>query len=97
MGLKWNEITTTKGERENLFSDFENNKERIVELHHEIEIKQLQYLFLKREQLRQSKETSLDNENVERVKRINESCIEVLRKRLINHGFKERLQAEKLI
>lgn len=97
MDIKWEEITSTKNDRENLFSDFDKNKERIIELHYEVEIKQLQYLLLKREQLEQLRKTSLSPENVDRIKEINETCINELQERLIKHGFKERLKTEKLI
>jgi predicted nuclease with TOPRIM domain len=97
MDLKWDEITATKNERENLFSDFDKNKERIIELHYEVEIKQLEYLLLKREQLEDLRKTSVDPENVERVNKINETCIKQLQDRLSSYGFIERLQAEKLI
>ncbi|TFB14114.1 hypothetical protein E3U55_14455 [Filobacillus milosensis] len=97
MDLKWNEITATKKEREELFSDFENNKGKISELYYETEIKQLEYMFLKREQLEQLRKTTYHNENVDRVERILETCITQVRERLIKKGLKERLQAEKLI
>lgn len=97
MDLMWNEITATKNKREDMFSDFENNKEKIIELHYETEIKELQYLFLKREQLKQLKETSPDTEDVERIEAITDIAVQSLQESLIKHGFNKRLEAEKLI
>lgn len=91
MDAKWDEIIAAKNEREELFSDFDNNKDRIIELYYEIEIKQLEYVLLKREQLKQLKLTTLNPENVERIERINETCIKELQERLIKHGYIEGL------
>ncbi|APB77364.1 hypothetical protein BJH92_15460 [Paenibacillus polymyxa] len=91
MESKWEEIVATKNEREALFENFEDNKDRISELHFEVEIKQLQYMFLKREQL-----AELDPDNVTGAEKINETCIELSQKKLIENGYEERLKREGL-
>lgn len=97
MESKWEEITATKNEREALFDNFEANKNRISELHFEVEIKQLQYMFLKREQLAGVKRTALDPDSVTRIEKVNETCIELVQKQLIENGYEEKLQKEGLL
>lgn len=100
MELKWEEMTAIKNERESLFDNFEANKERISELHFEVEIKQLEYMFLKREQLAELKENekvSIVLKSVADVENINDTCIELVQKRLIEYGYEERLKHEGLL
>ncbi|GAA0840511.1 hypothetical protein GCM10008915_36180 [Bifidobacterium pullorum subsp. gallinarum] len=97
MESKWKEITSTKDERETLFENFEDNKDRIAELHFEVEIKQLQYMLLKRQQLAELKKATLDPDSVVRIEEINETCVELARKRLVEFGYSERLKQEGLI
>jgi hypothetical protein len=92
LGMKWNEAQSIKNEREALFSDFDKNKSRIVDLYYEIEIKKLEYLLLKREQIEESKKTTNYLEAVERVERINENCIKLFRKKLTENGYGERIR-----
>lgn len=95
MNSKMTEIADLKNEREALFSDFETNKERISELYYEIEIKKLQYMFLKREQLTELKKdekSAVVAESVSNVESINETCIKLLQKQLIESGFEERIK-----
>lgn len=67
-------------------------------MHYEGEILKLQYLFLKRQQLDEFDHTSpVVSESIDSVKSINETCISLLQKRLIEDGFRERLQRDKLI
>ncbi|MER2005874.1 MAG: hypothetical protein ABS939_00360 [Psychrobacillus sp.] len=91
---KWNEITAIKDEKLVLFSDFENNKERFIEIHYEGKIKQLQYLFLMRQRFEQLKKTTFVPENDEK---INEERIKELQEVLIKQGFEQQLKVEKLI
>ncbi|QMV43726.1 hypothetical protein [Cohnella cholangitidis] len=100
MELKWEEMTAVKNERESLFDNFEANKERIAELHFEVEIKQLEYMFLKREQLAELKKTekvAIVAESVASVESINDTCIGLVQKRLIEYGYEERLKQEGLL
>lgn len=97
MEAKWQEMTDVKNEREALFDNFEANKDKIAELHFEVEIKKLQYMLLKREQLNEISRTDNMPGVTDNVKSINESCIAILQKRLIEDGFRERLQQESLI
>ncbi|AJS59190.1 hypothetical protein [Paenibacillus sp. IHBB 10380] len=97
MESKWEEITVTKNERELLFDNFEANKECIAELHYEVEIKQLQYLFLKREQLAGLKEVLNTPDLMADIEKINETCISIAQKHLVEAGLKERLVLESLI
>ncbi|OXM83997.1 hypothetical protein [Paenibacillus rigui] len=95
---KLQKISDVEKERESLFENFEANKNKIGELHYEIEILKLQYMFLKRQQLDAADRTyHIVAENIDSVKSINETCIGLLQKRLIEDGFGERLQQEKLI
>jgi hypothetical protein len=98
MAAKWDEMDAVEKKRELLFENFEANKDKIAELHYEGEILKLQYMFLKRQQLDQSDRTSrVVAESIDNVKSINETCISLLQKRLIEDGFRERLQRENLI
>ncbi|MGG3278997.1 hypothetical protein [Paenibacillus solani] len=97
MESKWEEITATKNERESLFDNFEVNKDKIAELHFEVEIKQLQYMHLKREQLAELKKNAFDPDSVTRVEQINDRCIGLTQKHLIEYGYEERLRQEGLI
>ncbi|WP_103110973.1 hypothetical protein [Brevibacillus reuszeri] len=97
MESKWEEITATKNEREALFDNFDANKDKISELHFEVEIKQLQYMFLKREQLEKLKRTASDLESVTSIEKVNETCIELTQKQLIENGYEKRLKQEGLI
>jgi len=100
MELKWKEMTALENERELLFDEFEANKERIGELYFEVEIKKLQYMFLKREQLVEQRENSsvaIIVDSVSNVESINETCIGLVQKQLIESGYEERLKREQLI
>lgn len=98
MEVKWHEMDAVKKERELMFENFEANKDKIAELHYEGEILKLHYMFLKRQQLEEFDRTShVVSESIDSVKFINETCIDLLQKRLIEDGFEERLQREKLI
>lgn len=98
MQAKWDEMDFMKNERELLFENFEANKDKIAELHFEGEILKLQYMFLKRQQLEEFERTSfIVSDSIDSVNSINETCISLLQKRLIEDGFEERLQREKLI
>lgn len=92
MEIKWSEIITTKNKRESLFSDFDKNKVEIVELHFEIEIMNLQYLLLKREQLTELKRSTSSNLNLEKIEQIVEVTISKLQERLIKNGLQERIK-----
>ena len=96
MESKWEEITATKNEREALFDNFEANKDRIAELHFEVEIKQLQYMFLKREQLAELKKTAIVPDSVTGIEKVNETCIGLTQKHLIEYGYGERLKQPNL-
>lgn len=97
MELKWEEITTTTNEREALFMNFEVNKDRISGLYFEREIKKLQYMFLKREQLTEMKINSYDQDSISRIEKMNETCISLLTKRLIEDGYEDRLKQYGLV
>lgn len=98
MEAKWNEMDSVKKERELLFENFEANKDKIAELYYEGEILKLQYMFLKRQQLDKANRTfPVVAKSIDSVNSINETCISVLQKRLIEDGFRERLQREELI
>jgi predicted nuclease with TOPRIM domain len=97
MELKWKEITDTKNEREALFSNFEANKDRISELYFEIEIKQLQYMLLKRKQLSDLKIKAIDTNSIEGIEKVNETCIHLTRENLVLNGYMERLLQEGLV
>ncbi|KJD43009.1 hypothetical protein QD47_24915 [Paenibacillus terrae] len=97
MEFKWEEITVTKNKREALFDKFEANKDRISELYFELEIKQLQYMYLKREQLTEMKKTTTIPDSIMRIDKMNETCIHLSQKKLIEYGYKELLEQEGLI
>lgn len=95
-------IEALRAEREALFANFEGSKDRIGELYYEIELKELDYLYLKREQLNALKEKystpheewgSKFNDDLlahaTKVEKINETCIGLATKRLKEAGFLE--------
>lgn len=97
LSSKWDEITAVKKEREALFTNFDENKDRISELYYEIEIKKLQYMFLKREQLSVLKIISKVPDDVAKIEYVNETCIGIIQKNLVDEGYEERLKSEGLI
>lgn len=98
MEAKWDEMDAVKKERELLFENFEANKAKIAELYYEGEFLKLQYMFLKRQQLEKFDRTSsVVSESIDSVKFINETCINLLQKRLIEDGYEDRLRQEDLV
>lgn len=97
MEMKWGEITATKNEREALFENFEDNKDKISKLYFEVEIKKLQYMLLKRDQLAGLKTKVYDSDSVTRIEKLNETCVELLQKNLIEKGYEERLKQEGIV
>lgn len=98
MEAKWDEMDSVKKEREILFEDFEANKEKIAEMYYEGEILKLQYMILKRQQLAEADRTfPVVAESIDSVSSINETCISILQKTLIEDGFEDRLLREGLI
>lgn len=98
--MKWEEMKAIKNERESLFSDFEANKERIADLHFEAEIKKLQYMLLKREQLaavQKTEKVAIVRESAASVESINETCIKLVQEQLIKYGYEKRLKVEELL
>lgn len=94
LDMKHEEIAMLKNERESLFDKFEENKNRITELYFEIEIKKLHIMNTKREQFVELKKTASDIAFIISVERINETCIAIVKKKLIENGYEERLKTE---
>lgn len=92
-----NEVRRVKNERDALFLNFEANKDRISELHFEIEIKQLQYLFLKRKQLSDLKLSAIDVNSIVGIEKVNDTCIQLAQEKLVDNGYLERLVQEGLV
>lgn len=100
MEAKWREIEAVKAEREGLFQIEEVNRDRIAALYFEKKILELQYMYLKREQLNQmraveTRASLIDSLNS--VTDINETCIRLIQKSLVEDGFKDRLLQEGLL
>lgn len=97
MEAKWREIEAVKAEREGLFQNEEENRDRIGALYFEKKILELQYMHLKRDQLKELQFSLLRPEYVEPAERLNEIGIGVLRRTLVQEGFKDRLLQEGLL
>ncbi|WP_168121916.1 hypothetical protein [Paenibacillus sp. HB172176] len=89
-----------KKQRSALFANEQRNQEQIKALYYEIEMMKLQYMLLKRQQLKELKEgTSFQKviESVEGTEKINEDCIRILRNNLLDNGYRDRLEALALL
>lgn len=97
MQRKWEEVEATKRKRSELFDDEIKNRDQIAALYFEISILQLQYMFLKREQLAQLKYKAVDPKFIQSVEKTNETCIDLTQKELVENGHQARLEELKLL
>ena len=97
MQQKWEEVEATKLKRSKLFSDEMKNRDQIAALYFEVEILKLQYMFLKREQLAQLRLSAADPKFVQSVEQVNETCIDLALKELVENGYQARLEELKLL
>lgn len=99
---KSEQIEAIKQRRRTLFADVPANEKEIISLHFEIELKKLELLHIKREQITELKSSTdvydktMYLHQLTRLQSINEKCITLLVKRLFEEGHGLELKKEGL-